>query len=261
MMMHGLAMPNACMPKAREAALAAIAIDGGLASARSAFAAVLASYERNFESAEEDWHRALAADPADATAHHWYSMFGLVPRNLVEEALGQIREAERLDPLSAPIANDVGFVLYWSRRYEEAGEQCRKAIGLNSGFYRAHMLLGRVYAAQGMYSDAIAACLEARKLSDGIAFLPFLLGTLGFAYGSSGDSARAREVVDELRRLEALGAVTAHERAIVATALRDWDQAIRDLELAYEQRTGWAVWVPVEPLFDALRAHRRVAFT
>ena len=57
-----------------------------------------------------------------------------------------------------------------------------------------------------------------------------------------------------MRRLEARGAVTAHERALVATALGDWEAAIRDLETADEQRTGWAVWAPVEPLFDALRA-------
>jgi hypothetical protein len=59
--------------------------------------------------------------------------------------------------------------------------------------------------------------------------------------------------------MEARGAVTAHERAVVATALGDWDAAIREIETAYEQRTGWAVWVPVEPLFDALRARGLLA--
>jgi hypothetical protein len=49
MMMHGLTMPHACMPSARDAALAAIRIDENLASARSALAAVLALYDRDFE--------------------------------------------------------------------------------------------------------------------------------------------------------------------------------------------------------------------
>jgi TolB-like protein/Flp pilus assembly protein TadD len=255
MMMHGLAPAHASMPQAREAALQAVAIDGGLASARSALAAVLAVYDREFEAAEEQWRRALALDPAYATAHHWYSMFCLAATGRLDEAWAEMREAERLDPLSAPIANDVGFVLYWSRRYEEAIEQCRKTLALNPGFYRAWALLGRIYAAQGRHSEAIAACSKARELSDGAAFLPFMLGTLGFSSAVSGDDAGARAVLEELVRLEAR-AVTAHERAIVRTALGGWDAAVLDIEAAQAQGTGWAAWVPVEPLFDLLRAQR-----
>ena len=172
----------------------------------------------------------------------------------MNQALDEIREAERLDPLSAPIANDVGFVLYWNRRFDDAIEQCRKNIALNPGFHRDHILLARVYAAQGRYRESVDTCLKVRQQLGGVSFLPHLLGTLGFAYASSGNPEAAQEVLGELRRLEARGAVTAHERALVATALGDWEAAIRDLETADEQRTGWAVWAPVEPLFDALRA-------
>jgi serine/threonine-protein kinase len=253
MMMHGLALPHVCMPEARKAALAGIAVDKGLASAASALAAVTALYDRDFQSAEDQWLRALATDPGYATAHHWYSMFGLVAMRRIDEALDQIREAELLDPLSAPIANDVGFVLYWSRRYDEARAQILKTIALNPAFYRAYSLLGRIHAAQGRYAESIAACLKARELSDGVAFSPFLLGTLGFAYGSDGNPAAARKVLQELRELEARGAVTAHERAIVACGLGEWDDAARAVEMADDQRTGWAVWFPIEPLLDSLR--------
>jgi len=254
MNMHGLALPHVCMPKAREAALRALAVDPGLASAWSALAAVTALYDRKFESAEEHWRKALESDPAYATAHHWYACFGLIPMQRMGQALDEIREAERLDPLSAPIANDVVFVLYWNRRFDDAIEQCRKNIALNPGFHRDYILLARVYAAQGRYRESVDTCLKVREQLDGVSFLPHLLGTLGFAYASSGNPEAAHEVLGELRHLEARGAVTAHERAVVATALGDWDAAIRELETAYEQRTGLAVFVPVEPLFDALRA-------
>ncbi|MGA2326870.1 MAG: hypothetical protein ABSH05_11350 [Bryobacteraceae bacterium] len=253
MMMHGLALPHACMPAAREAALTALAVDPELAAARSALAAVTALYDRKFESAEEHWRKALESDPAYATAHHWYACFGLLPMQEMNQALDEIREAERLDPLSAPIADDVGFVLYRSRRFDDTIEQCWKTIALHPGFYRTHILLARVYAAQGRYLESVDTCLKAREQLVGVSFLPHLLGTLGFAYASSGNPEAARETLGELRRLEAHGAVTAHERAVVDTALGDWDAAIGELETAYEQRTGWAVWVPVEPLFDALR--------
>jgi serine/threonine-protein kinase len=253
MNMHGLELPHECMPKAREAALKAVAIDPGLASAWSALAAVAALYDRRFESAEEHWRKALKLDPAYATAHHWYACFGLMAMQRMDQALEEIREAERLDPLSAPISDDVGFVLYRSRRFDDAIEQCRKTIAVHPGFYRTQILLARAYAAQGRYAESVITCLRAREQSDGVSFLPFLLGTLGFAYASGGNPEAAREVLGELRRLEARCAVTAHERALVATALGDWDAAMRELEAAYEQRTGWVVWAPAEPLFDALR--------
>ena len=254
MMMHGLALPHACMPAAREAALTALRVDPDLASARSALAAVTALYDRKFESAEEQWREALELDPACAAAHHWYAMCALVPLRKMAQALEEMREAERLDPLSGPISDDVGFVLYRCRRFDDAIEQCRKTIAVHPGFFRAHLLLARAYAAQGRHRECIEISLKARELSHDTSFLPYLLGTLGFAYASCGDSAAAREVLEELLRLEQHGAATAHERAIVDTALGDWDGALRNLEAAYEQRTGWAVWSPSEPLYDALRA-------
>jgi serine/threonine-protein kinase len=259
MNMHGLALPHVCMPKAREAALKAVAIDPDLASAWSALAAVTVLYDRKFESAEGYWRKALESDPAYATAHHWYACFGLIAMQRMDQALDEIREAERLDPLSAPILNDVVFVLYWNRRFDDAIEQCRKNIALSPGFHRDYILLARVYAAHGRYRESVDTCLKVREQLDGVSFLPYLLGTLGFAYASSGNPEAAQEVLGELRRLEARGAVTAHERAVVATALGDWDAAIRELETAYEQRTGFAVFVPVEPLFDALRARGLLA--
>ena len=253
MNMHGLAQPHVCMPQAREAALAALAVDEDLAPARSALAAVTCLYDRGYEAAAEQWRQALAIDPAYATAHHWYGAFGLPPLRRIDEALEQILEAERLDPLSAPIANDVGFVLYWSRRFDEAIEQCRKTLAVHPGFYRALILLGRVLAAQGKYAESIQSCLKARGLMESTSFLPYLLGTLGFAYASGGNRAAAREISDELRRLEQRCAVTAHERALISAALGDWDEALRALGTAFEQRSGWVVWVHVDPLLDALR--------
>ena len=253
MNMHGLARPHVCMPKAREAACTALGIDEALVPARSALAAVTALYDWNYDAAGEQWRQVLETDPAYATAHHWYAMFGLAPAEKLDEALEELREAERLDPLSAPIANDVGFALYWLRRFAEAEEQCRKALALHPGFYRAHVLLGRVMVAQGRHAEAVEACRRAEERSDGASFRPYLLGTAGFAHAAMGHIAAARDAQEELREIEQRYAVTGHERALIATALGEWDQATADLAEAFQSRTGWAVWVPLEPLFDPLR--------
>jgi tetratricopeptide (TPR) repeat protein len=249
MMMHGIAEPLTVIPLAREAALEALANDQNLAAARSALAA-LYLLEQDVAAADTEWRRALRSDPAYATAHHWYAVFGLVTQRRFDEAIDVIREAERLDPLSLPIACDAAFVLYWSRRYDEAIEQGRKALLLNPSFYRALIVLGRSYAATGQYSRAIEACVRARGLCDGGAFLAQLLGTLGFSHAAAGNVERARRVLDELRSIAPTNSVAEYEMGIVHTALGEWTEAGACIDAARARRTGWIAWLGIEPLYD-----------
>ncbi|HEY6991772.1 MAG TPA: tetratricopeptide repeat protein [Bryobacteraceae bacterium] len=254
MNMHGLALPKISMPQARNAALRALEIDPYMASAHSAFAAVQAVYEWQYDAACVHWQRALDIDPDYATAHHWFSMFGLTAMGRIDDALREIEAAQRLDPLSAPIANDVGFVLYWMRRFVEAREQCRRTVGLNRRFMRAHMLEARILAAQGRYAEAVQTCQLAEDFG-ATSFRPHLLGTLGYAYASLGDSSAARRIIEKLVQMDERCA-TAHERALIHLGLGEWEQCTRNLEKAVEQRAGWVGWLKVEPLFDELRARQ-----
>jgi TolB-like protein/Flp pilus assembly protein TadD len=250
MMMHGIAEPLTVMPLAREAVLTALANDPELAAARSSLAAIIHMWEQDVPAAETQWLRALRSDPAYATAHHWYAVIGLVTQRRFDEALSTIREAERLDPLSLPIASDTALVLYWSRRYDEAIEQCQRALFLNPSFYRAHIGLGRIHAATRQYSRAIEACVAARALCDGGAFLAQLLGTLGFSYAAGGDRERAFGVLDELRAIASTNSVAEYEMGIVYTGLGELTAAHACLEAARARRTGWIAWIGIEPLFD-----------
>jgi TolB-like protein len=249
MTLHGLAEPLAVMPAARDAALEALANDPDLAAGRSALAA-LHVWDQQVRAAETEWRRAIRSDPAYATARHWYAVCGLVPQRRFDEAIAEMREAERLDPLSLPIASDAALVLYWARRYDEAIEQCHRALFLSPSFYRAYVGLGRIHAATGQYGRAIEACVTARALCDGGAFLAQLLGTLGFSYAAAGDTARARGVLDELRAIAATNSVAEYEMGIVHTALGEWTAAHACLDAARARRTAWIAWLAVEPLYD-----------
>jgi TolB-like protein/Flp pilus assembly protein TadD len=257
MMMHGVAEPLTVMPAAREAAMKALANDPELAAARSSLAAIH-MLEQDVRAAETQWLRAIRSDPAYATAHHWYATIGLVMQRRFDEAIAVMREAERLDPLSLPIASDVALVLYWSRRYEEAIEQCRRALFLNRSFYRAYITLGRVYAATRRYSQAIEACLTARALCDGGAFLAQLLGTLGFSYAAAGERERARDVLEELRTIAPTNSVAEYEMGIVHTGLGEWTEAGACIDAARARRTGWIAWLAIEPLYDGVNARVHV---
>jgi serine/threonine-protein kinase len=207
--------------------------------------------------ADSEWQHAIELDPGYATAHHWRALFCDVPRGKLDLAVENIRKAERLDPLSLPIANDIGFVLYWARKYAEAEAQCRSALELNPNFYRIHILLARIYAVQGKYSAAIESCNCAFRLMEGDAFRSQILATLGFAHARLGNAAEASNVAAELKLLAERSFTSAFDLAILAAGAGNRDDAIESLTEAARQKTGWTLWLGCEALLDDLRSHPR----
>ncbi|MGH7702318.1 MAG: protein kinase domain-containing protein, partial [Gemmatimonadales bacterium] len=88
--------PTTTWPRAKVAALRAIALDSASAEAYSALAYGTMLYEWDWAGSERTFQRALAADSTYATAHHWYADY-LAGRGRLEEALTQMKQAQALD--------------------------------------------------------------------------------------------------------------------------------------------------------------------
>src|SRR5882724_3371051 len=67
--------PKEAFPKAKRAALKALAIDNTLAEAHNALAYALFEYYWDFAGAEKEFRRAIELNPNYATARHWYSEY------------------------------------------------------------------------------------------------------------------------------------------------------------------------------------------
>jgi tetratricopeptide (TPR) repeat protein len=165
-------------------ATVALQKDDGLAEAHTALAFSLFAYDWNWESAEKEFQRAIALDPNYAMAHQWYGQF--------QKAMGrqnwaaEVRRAHELDPLSL-INAGVGQYIYRGQ-YDLALENVRNRLELDPEFAEAYFELGRVYERKGMYQDAIVQFQKAFDVSGGE---PEYLGTLGYAYGVSGNRVQA----------------------------------------------------------------------
>ena len=253
---HGLDPPDACMRKARQAAVTALSLDPRLPAAHSAIAAILMTFDRNPEAARREWKLALEIDPNYAHAWHGLAVFGNIFGNM-DEALAALRQAQGLEPLSAAIACDFGFLLYWARRYAEAIDACRRALDLHPSFARTYVPLARAHAAQGHYDEATGICLEARPLFHGRAFLAQLLATLGYCYGRSGRTAEAEAVLDELRRMGREHYVSTYDIATIHAGMGNHEQAMEILRTAVEEHAFWLIALPIEPLFDPMRGDRQ----
>ncbi|HEX5885616.1 MAG TPA: protein kinase [Pyrinomonadaceae bacterium] len=144
------------MPKAKEAALKALALDDTLAEAHASMGQIARYYDYDFLTAEREYRRAIELNPNYATAHQWLAE-QLSALKRADEAISEIRRALELDPLSLIINRIYADLLMAARRYDEAIEQYKKVIGLDPNFAATHYFLGRAYEAKGMYDEAVKA--------------------------------------------------------------------------------------------------------
>src|SRR5438874_10847462 len=109
--------PREGMPKARAAALKALALDPTLADAHASMGDQLCVYEWDASAAEREFRRAIELNPSLANAHFFYSHC-LASHGRLDEALAEARRAHELDPLNAQVATALPWALYAARRYD-----------------------------------------------------------------------------------------------------------------------------------------------
>src|SRR3989442_10989676 len=112
---------------ARRYALKALELDDDLPEAHTSLAWVQFAYDWDWEGAERSYRRALELSPGYATGHHWYS-FVLLATGQAEQALVEAQTALELDPSSLSIRRGLGWLYYYTRRYESAVYHLRRAI-------------------------------------------------------------------------------------------------------------------------------------
>jgi DNA-binding winged helix-turn-helix (wHTH) protein/TolB-like protein/Tfp pilus assembly protein PilF len=251
---YNFAAPNETMPKAKEAATNALAIDSTLAEAHASLAHVKVNYDWEWSDAEKEFRRSIELKPDYATAHQWYAIHYLTPTGQLEEAIQEMKRALDLEPTSLVMNTFLGATLYFAGRYDDAIEQCRKTIEMDSNFAVAHWHLGLVYEQKGMFDDAIAELQKAITLSGSS---PLMIAALGYAYAKAGKRNEANRILDELQKLSAVRYVSSCELAAIYVALGEREQAFQRLEKAYKERSFHLINLKVRPEFAPLRPDPR----
>jgi serine/threonine-protein kinase len=244
--------PKEALPKSRAAALKALELDETLAEAHNALAAVKSAYDWDWPAAEREYKRAIELNPAYARARNFYGLF-LVAMGRFDEALLQMQQAQRLDPLSPYVHVGTVWPVYFARQYDAAIEQLNKIILRDPDFPYAHLNLGWAYAQSGMHEKAISALTRAKSLDDTWVNSAYL----GYVYAKAGKLDEARKLLTELQKRAAREYVSHYGLAIVHVGLGENDRAFASLQNAYEERDEQLVLLKVEPFFDALRSDPR----
>ena len=250
---YGYLPPKDVFPPAKAAADAAIRIDDGLAEAHTARACVSLLYDWDWLGAERGFQRAIELKQGYPTAHFWYACY-LWAVGRTEDSCEEASRALELAPLSLVGHANLGWALYFGRKFDAAIAQCQKSLELDPRYLFTHTVLGQAYLAASRYDEAIGALQSAVRFSGG---LSFTTATLGYAYAKAGKRREARKVLQSLRQRSGAEYVPPFCVALVYAGLGDRDQAFACLDRAYEERSYWLAYLKTWPLVDDLRADVR----
>lgn len=196
------------LPKMRAAAEKAIQLDPLLAEAHDALGMAYAR-EGQWEQSEKSFRRAIELEPSNSVTYRHISIWLLLALGRIDEALHDMFIAERADPLSPAVQDNLAWVLISLGRYDEAAGHCQK---LPADDARKSECLGRARLGQGRTGEAIqilAAYSDPRYL--------------GYAFGRAGRR-------EEAEKLAVAVSPNAFSQALIFAGLGDKDRTLEALD-------------------------------
>ena len=256
MAMFGQA-PGEVAAKAMAAATRAVQLDGTCAEAQAALGDAKLSFAWDWAGADAALTRALELNP-----HSFYvrdrRLYFCVNAGRFAEAIRLAGSLVEDQPHSRPAIGDLGWVLFYARRYDEAISAWRQAVAVNpqwldSGGGLPGIFLAACYACKGMNRDALAICdsLDARGR------LPAAFG--GWIYARAGRRDKALAQLERLREGERQGYQDPYYFACIYAGLGDKENAFAYLRKGVATRSVSMVCLKTEVLLDPLRSDPRYA--
>jgi TolB-like protein/DNA-binding winged helix-turn-helix (wHTH) protein/Flp pilus assembly protein TadD len=245
--------PSTLLEKAQANAERALEIDPQLAEAHAVLAMIRLSYRWDRAGAEQDIREAIRLNPSFAQAHQYYSTV-LTTMGRFDAAIDEAKRSLDLDPLSAPASTTLGIRYYYAGRCAEAAVQFQKTLETNPGFGVAHWGLAQCARERRDRTTELHELEQAVQLSGNSAYMR---AHLAYGIALAGDRDRAVALQRELESEARARYQSPYHLALVSMGLADRDGALGALEGALTDRSGWMVFLPVEPEFAPLRQDPR----
>ena len=238
--------------KAESAALRALQLDSSLAEAHTAFALIRENYHWDWQTAEEEYQKAIALNPSYSTAHQWYAEC-LMWQGRFDEALKESDRARQLDPLSLIIATDRGAIFYYWRQYDRAIQELLRVREMDPNFPRSG-LIALAYAHNGSFDKAFAESGPTLDTS-------WSWTDRAELYGLAGRRADAQNALNGMLQLQQRQ--SPHQSVnmvcfvVAYLSVGDKERALTWLERAYKEQPNVLTSLRVDPVYDPVRSDPR----
>jgi len=242
--------PLDAYPKAKEAALKAIALDEKDAEAHCYLSETKRILDWDLIGADAELQRALQVDPTSAPAHFFSALIPLF-RGDLQDGLRLVLEAKRLDPVS-PITSYVLTAAYLANgRIKDAIDEGQRTLQLDPNYFYLDSNLAAAYREAADFPKAIELYTQAQS----VRHLPST--GLAITYVQMGQPAEARKILDQLIQESQQRYVPAPSIAAVYVALGEKEEAFSWLERAFAEHSGILQWIAFLPEFRPLHSDAR----
>lgn len=239
---YGNLPPREAYPKAKEAALNALALDSNLSDVRTLYADILTWYDWDFEAAEREYRKTMELDPLNVLG---YALF-LTTQERHAEAIEMIERRVQAQPDDPYVRVNAAWRYFAARQYERAIEEAELA----GDHPDARLVLGWAWLWTGDIQRAIGffeADIENRGR------LPRQLSSLAVAYYKSGHQEKAQELLAELEAISVTEFFSPTLLSEVYFAAGDADSGFISLQQAVDVRVRDVIFLRVNHLLDSWR--------
>jgi TolB-like protein len=242
----GAVPPEVAVPRARAAALRALALDSNLAEVHTSLGFMAMFVDRNWVETERRLNRAVDLNPSYVQGRLFRAWLYMLTGRSVE-ALTEIEQARALDPLSLIIRTRIGTMLHFTGRDREAIPAFKRALDIDSTFAQARAGLALSHAMTGQFKEALALRPALEPM-----FGNYEAGQWGVVLALAGRPAEARGVLAELEVQRKQRYVSAESFAAIHAALHEFDAAFAELNRAFVEHSSTLTIVLVEPMYKPL---------
>jgi adenylate cyclase len=241
--------PLEAYPKVRDAAVRALQLNDDEAEAHVYLAETKRILDWDLDGAEAEFNRAVEIEPNSTPSNYFIAALHAA-RGDRDKALLYLQRTARIDPASLWVSNFACELYRYFGLHDEAIAAGERALQLDPAFAHDEPLLAALYREMQRFDDAIALYKKAQSVSGRTAF------GLAITYARMNRRKEAQETLEAA--VSTRGSYTPGDAiAHVHVALQAHDDAIRELERAYEEHSSSLHFIGIAPEFSPLRSDKR----
>ena len=241
--------PLEAYPKVRDAAVRALQLSDDEAEAHVYLAETKRILDWDLDGAEAEFNRAVEIDP-NSTPSNYFIAALYAARGDRDKALAYLQRTSKIDPASLWVSNFACELYRYFGLNDEAIAAGERSLQLDPTFLYGEPLLAALYREMGRFDDAIALYEKAQSFTGKPGF------GLAITYARMNRRKEAQETLEAA--VATRGSYTPGDAiAHVHVALQAHDDAIRELERAYEECSSSLHFIGIAPEFFPLRSDKR----
>jgi TolB-like protein/Tfp pilus assembly protein PilF len=234
------------MPKAKDEAKAALALNPDLPEAHIALAQALFSHDRDYAGAEAEFKKAISLNANSTLAREYYGYF-LMIMGRQAEARDQLGMALKLDPMSSLAHIFMGGTYFYDRNWPAAEAAFAKALSLDPGHPLAEFLYAWTLDRAGKPAEAEAHM--AKALPSGS---PWVIAYQGNRLARMGKTTEAEACLAKLQ-----GPSQNYFQAMVLAGLGRKNETLDRLQASLDAHEEEISTLHCDPTWDELRSDPR----